>query len=74
MNKRNKTIALVTGSNRGIGFATVKELLKLGHTVILTSRNEKDGQKAASELEKYGLVIYFCSGLVECSFYYIRDF
>jgi len=58
MNKKNKTISLVTGSNRGIGYATVKELLKLGQTVILTSRNEKDGRKAVFELEKYGDVIY----------------
>ena len=57
-NKANKIVVLVTGSNRGIGYATVKELLKLGHTVILTSRNEKDGQIAALKLEKYGDVIY----------------
>ena len=58
MDNKNITIALVTGSNRGIGYATVKELLKLGHTVILTSRNIKDGHRAVSKLEKYGKVIY----------------
>jgi NAD(P)-dependent dehydrogenase (short-subunit alcohol dehydrogenase family) len=53
-----ETVALVTGSNRGIGYTTVKELLSLGHTVILTSRKENDGQKAVSKLEKYGDLIY----------------
>ena len=52
--QNNNTIALVTGANRGIGFATVKELLTLGYTVILTSRNENNGHKAVSKLEKYG--------------------
>lgn len=47
-------IALVTGANRGIGFATVKELLKKSYTVILTSRKEDSGMKAFSKLEKYG--------------------
>ena len=58
MNDKNKPVALVTGSNRGIGYATVKELLKLGQSVVLTSRKEKDGHKAVSELEKFGNVIY----------------
>jgi NAD(P)-dependent dehydrogenase (short-subunit alcohol dehydrogenase family) len=49
-----KKIALVTGSNRGIGFATVKELLIKGYTTILTSRNKESGLKAESELKKYG--------------------
>jgi NAD(P)-dependent dehydrogenase (short-subunit alcohol dehydrogenase family) len=53
-----KKIALVTGSNRGIGLATVKELLKKSYKVILTSRKEADGQKAKTQLEKYGDVLY----------------
>ena len=48
MNQKDKTIALVTDSNRGIGFSTVKELLKLNHIVILTSRNKKDGPGASN--------------------------
>ena len=47
-------IALVTGSNRGIGYATVQELLKKGYRVIMTARKEADGAKSLSELEKYG--------------------
>ena len=49
-------IALVTGSNRGIGYATVQELLKKGYRVIMTARKEADGAKSLSELEKYGEV------------------
>ncbi len=48
-------IALITGGNRGIGFAVCKLLKDLGHTVILTSRNSKDGKTAA---QKIG--VHFC--------------
>ena len=41
---------VVTGGNRGIGKQIAKELVALGHEVILTARNEKKGKEAASEL------------------------
>ncbi len=44
-------VALVTGSNRGIGFAVVKGLAEQGITVVLTSRNEKDGRAALDQLD-----------------------
>lgn len=44
-------IALVTGANRGIGFAIAKILLEKGHTVILTARTEASGQEAINKLE-----------------------
>lgn len=44
-------IVLISGSNRGIGFATAKELVKKGYRVILSARKEEAGQKA---LEKLG--------------------
>jgi NAD(P)-dependent dehydrogenase (short-subunit alcohol dehydrogenase family) len=43
-------IALITGGNRGIGFAVCKSLKDQGHTVILTSRNIKEGKAAAKQL------------------------
>ncbi|MEM8808816.1 MAG: SDR family NAD(P)-dependent oxidoreductase, partial [Cyanobacteria bacterium P01_G01_bin.38] len=33
----SKKTALVTGGNRGIGFAIAKGLLTQGHTVVLTA-------------------------------------
>jgi len=49
-------VAVVTGANKGIGFATVRGLCKQfqGH-VYLTARNEALGKAAVAELEKEGL-------------------
>lgn len=43
-------IALVTGGNSGIGFATCKLLKKKGYIVFLSGRNLKKVQQAAEEL------------------------
>ena len=51
-------IALVSGSNRGIGYATVKELLNRGYKVILTARSEENGKKAFDKLKSLG-ELYF---------------
>lgn len=42
--------ALVTGSNKGIGYGLVKELAAAGYEVWLAARNPDLGQKAANEL------------------------
>ena len=42
--------ALVTGANRGIGFAVAKTLLQHNFTVILTARSESSGQEAMKKL------------------------
>lgn len=47
-------IALITGGNRGLGFETAKQLLKLGYHVIITARNSEDGIKAVAELKSAG--------------------
>lgn len=49
-------VAVVTGSNQGIGLAIVKELLqrKVG-VVYLTSRNIQRGKEAVDKLQKEGL-------------------
>jgi len=44
-----KTI-LITGSNKGIGFETARQLAKLGHHVILTARNETRLRQAVEML------------------------
>ncbi|CAG4991583.1 unnamed protein product [Colias eurytheme] len=49
-------VAVVTGSNKGIGFAIVKGLCKrFDGIVYLTSRDENRGRKAVEELNKLGL-------------------
>ncbi|KAG6459699.1 carbonyl reductase [NADPH] 1 [Manduca sexta] len=49
-------VAVVTGSNKGIGFAIVRGLCKrFNGTVYLTSRDEERGKKAVADLNKEGL-------------------
>lgn len=49
-------VAVVTGSNKGVGFAIVKGLCeKFDGIVYLTARDIGRGQDAVSELEKLGL-------------------
>ncbi len=49
-------IAVVTGGNSGIGYATAKELASEGAKVIITGRDKESVQKAASDLNVVGLV------------------
>ncbi|KAJ4842540.1 hypothetical protein Tsubulata_020823 [Turnera subulata] len=49
------TVAIVTGSNKGIGFSLVKQFAELGLTVILTARDIEKGKKAIEELRDHGL-------------------
>ena len=57
MGASNK-IALVTGTNRGIGFAIAKGLLKKGLTVIATARSKESGTTTIEKLSPYGEAIY----------------
>jgi len=52
-------IILVTGANRGIGLEIVKEVAELGHTAILTARDEVKGRKAAEAMQQKGLNVQF---------------
>ncbi|KAH9782823.1 NAD(P)-binding Rossmann-fold superfamily protein [Citrus sinensis] len=54
-----ETIAIVTGANKGIGFALVKRLAELGLTVILTARDVERGQRAVESLSEKGLPVNF---------------
>ena len=56
----NKKVAVVTGGNKGIGFAIVKGLVaKFDGAVYLTARNVERGNGAVKELEKSGVVASF---------------
>ncbi|MEM1122141.1 MAG: SDR family oxidoreductase [Bacteroidota bacterium] len=50
MSSTSSKIILVTGANRGIGFAVAKGLAQKNHQVILTSRRPEDGQEAVEKL------------------------
>ena len=54
-----KRIALVTGGNRGIGYEICRQLAELGYIIILTSRDESKGCKAAGELSKNGAEVHY---------------
>ncbi|CAI8618324.1 unnamed protein product [Vicia faba] len=52
-----ETAAVVTGGNKGIGFALVKRLAELGLTVVLAARNKQKGEHAVESIRaELGLV------------------
>lgn len=56
MSKLNGKIAIVTGGNSGIGYASAKEFKSQGATVVITGRNSEKVQSAAKELGVKGIV------------------
>jgi NAD(P)-dependent dehydrogenase (short-subunit alcohol dehydrogenase family) len=54
-NIKNK-VAVITGGNSGIGYATAKALNENGAKVIITGRRKEAIEKAASELNVIGLL------------------
>ncbi len=52
--KEKLQIALVTGGNKGIGFATAKQLLELGYFVYVGARDENKGLEAVQRLNAAG--------------------
>ncbi|MDB5006033.1 MAG: 3-oxoacyl-[acyl-carrier protein] reductase [Mucilaginibacter sp.] len=49
-------IALVTGGNSGIGYATAQELKAQGATVVITGRRQEAVEAAATQLDVTGLL------------------
>lgn len=56
MSKLSGKIAVVTGGNSGIGYATAKDLAENGASVIITGRSTERVLKAAEELGVTGVV------------------
>src|ERR1700739_740366 len=48
-------VALITGSNRGIGFETARQLGKQGATVVVSARTEHEAAQAARKLREEGI-------------------
>jgi NAD(P)-dependent dehydrogenase (short-subunit alcohol dehydrogenase family) len=44
------TTTLITGANKGIGFETARQLIRLGHVVYIGARDHSRGQAAADTL------------------------
>ena len=56
MTKLNGKVAVVTGGNSGIGYASAKDLIDNGAQVIITGRNSEAVSRAAEELGAVGIV------------------
>jgi NAD(P)-dependent dehydrogenase (short-subunit alcohol dehydrogenase family) len=56
MNMFKDKVAIVTGGNSGIGYATAKELIAQGAVVIITGRRKEAIEKAAAELGAIAIV------------------
>ncbi|KAK1295311.1 (+)-neomenthol dehydrogenase [Acorus calamus] len=52
-----ETVAVVTGSNRGIGYEIARQLSMHGLTVVVTSRCVDGGREAVRALREEGLVV-----------------
>jgi len=59
MQSSKQRVALVTGANRGIGFAVADQLAQLGLKVIIGARNERAGLEAQKMLVAKGLDVYY---------------
>ena len=57
-NKENRKIALVTGGNRGLGFAWCRQLGKLNYTILLTARDLNKAKESAEVLKEEGIEVY----------------
>ena len=60
MAQQASRVAIVTGSNKGIGLAIVRRMCKMFNgDVVLTARDESRGQDAVKQLQGEGLTPKF---------------
>ena len=53
-----KTVALITGANKGLGLEVARQLGKQGLVVVLGARDEAKGAAAVAELRKQDIDAY----------------
>lgn len=58
MDNNYQKIALVTGSNRGLGFEISKQLAQKGITVVMSARDPLKGEQACIQLQQKGLDVH----------------
>ena len=59
--KTDKPVAIVTGSSRGVGAATVKLLAKNGYNMVVNySKSESQAKEVQSECEALGAGTLLC--------------
>jgi NAD(P)-dependent dehydrogenase (short-subunit alcohol dehydrogenase family) len=55
----DQSVAIVTGANRGLGLETSRQLARRGYHVLMTSRNEVDGQAVEQMLLNEGMDVSY---------------
>lgn len=57
--QQEKKVALITGSNKGLGFGIAKKLGEQGIKVLIGARNEERGKEAVDKLRFEDIDAYF---------------
>ncbi len=55
MAEKKTVLTLITGADKGIGFATAQALGKKGQHILIGSRNQERGKKAVEQLNAAGI-------------------
>ena len=59
MNEKQTKVALITGSNKGVGFGIARKLGREGITVLIGARNQEKGQEAIDKLQHEDIDAHF---------------